>query len=1051
MEDCVRVRGKLRGSAAAGRRGGFALIVSLSILGLVLLVILTVSTLVRMEMMASATQQQDLEARLTARLALAVAAGELQATMGVDRASSLLSTADPEERTAHWSRTFTAGTERWLASGGENAETGGDDLEWTERLSPINGGPEGRIEVAWESGGAEDQRFAWWVGDEGMKTSFAAPDRSLPGLEEGRGLVPENPTDAFVLAQVQARRPRQELFFPQVDFDAHPIDQVEQVRQSDQYALLDAAAQNGPTFHDLTPLALGLPTRPDGGLKRNLSAGAPALADDPFLTPEAAVALDEYLNPSARWEWPNRVALRRGDVDPVAPTRFPTEWSELSPNNRDMPAPELIEGMPVDSLLPVITEMKIYCAVFNEGRDGQHRLRYYGGFQVWNPYAFPLKIHTRDHENGLFFVNVTGTQHLEVALYPPGSDLTGAPLRSFIVNTDTFPQIANANTKNRQEEISFNFQVIMETAQSRPPEAVLLPGQVYHAEWPDVLIDDNALSRLLTNEEEDEWWAEWAPGRGEKPADYGADHIVRIRSVDADGNPAAPRLNIQLKRFIGDNDRNGRRPADYPGELVMEYRNVPFEPFDLTLSGAEYYLGQSNQYNRADYRFAYHFKIENEDELPGILELLAERVDLRQPIIDFDDPDVARLFYVEADAERAVRSGIAFSEIDDGENPFWAQSLNSSEGRAGSFRLYDHPNRPPVSVAALRYLPVVGKNPFMIGTAEGGEWNQLFDRYFLTGATEDGAEFADVPASPRPRRRAWGPGESLPPLPNHRMRISETRLADLGRARPTNPRSMAELARDPDLARALWIEGSFNLNSTSARAWTALLSQHIPDWESRLAQQGAGSSRSLDRVFFRHTFNGGTALPAGRPPLTDLELASVEDLKRQQEVHFGQSFRWLGDDDSGAAALDGLAEALVDRIADYHSANGPIRSLADFLDSGLLAGAIEDSGINDDITESSSLYLREGDVLELIAPVLTTRSDTFKVRIAGENTGASGSPVRRHLEATMVRTHDYVDPAANPSDTPPDELSPVNARFGRSFRVLDYRWLSEVHNNQAGP
>ncbi|MGF1530448.1 MAG: hypothetical protein ACFCU4_03705 [Puniceicoccaceae bacterium] len=1023
---------------------GFALIITLSLVGLVFISVMAISSASRSGIRSSQSLAQNLEAQLVAKLALHIALGEMQTSLGTDAAATLPSGANPGSPTAHWSRSIGGAKEGWLISGGEAFSSGSGSYESTNDILATNGASTIDVMAAWIPGSVDNQRFAWYVSDEGTKASFAIPDRSGPNQSQGRGLLPENPSDAFVLTQLQARRPRSEIFFPDFDLDAYSIPQVDQVRHPEQFQLFSAASDFKTHFHDLTPLSIGLPTRPEGGLKLNLTSGSSALSQESFFNPQAAAVLGKFLDPGPDWSWPSSAALRREDVDPSISARYPEDWTVLSPGNQTLPPPATIDGMFVDSLLPIITEMKIYGAVFNEGRDGQHRLRYYGGFQLWNPYSFPLRIHSRQYNNGIYYINVTGTQHLEVSLYPPAWDGSSPPLRRFVVSTDPFPNIRNANTNNRREELSYNFQLVLETSQPRPPRAIMQPGQVYHAEWPDARDDATGLSRLLTSQSGEEWWAEWAPGRGSRPADYGANHIVRIRSVDTNGQPVAPKLNIQLKRFVGDSDRNGLLPPDYPGSLVMEYRNVPFAPFDMILSGAEYYLAQSGQYNRADYRFAYHFKIENEDEVPGILGQLSERVDLRHPIIDFDDPEVARLFYVESDAELAVRSGTAFSVIDDGESPFWAQTLNRS-GPSGSFRLFDFPNRPPVSLAALRQLPLVGKNPYSIGSEYGEKWNQIFDRYFLTGSTEEGDEFSKVPASPTPRNRSWAKDEPLPPLPNHRLRILDEGLLASGWDRPADPSGMGQLARQPDLAKAVWIEGSFNLNSTSPKAWAALLTQNIPNWESRLAQQGVGSSQALERVFFRHPFNGGAPLPEKQAHLSDPEFALLNGLKQQQQILFGQGFRWLGGDGSdGAKALQRLSESIAAKVRQHHLTSGPFRSISSFLDSGILREAIADSGVNQDITPGSVLYLREGDLLELVAPVLAARSDTFKIYTIGELAAPDGAIVRHRLEATVVRRHEFVDSVANPPEAPSADLSSLNAKLGRAFRILDYRWNPET-------
>lgn len=66
-------------------RGGFALIIALSLMALILLLVLSLSVLTRMEIKASTTQQEYNKARLIALVGLNEALGQLQAEAGPDR------------------------------------------------------------------------------------------------------------------------------------------------------------------------------------------------------------------------------------------------------------------------------------------------------------------------------------------------------------------------------------------------------------------------------------------------------------------------------------------------------------------------------------------------------------------------------------------------------------------------------------------------------------------------------------------------------------------------------------------------------------------------------------------------------------------------------------------------------------------------------------------------------------------------------------------------------------------------------------------------------
>jgi len=91
--------------------------------------------------------------------------------------------------------------------------------------------------------------------------------------------------------------------------------------------------------------------------------------------------------------------------------------------------------------------------------------------------------------------------------------------------------------------------------------------------------------------------------------------------------------------------------------------------------------------------------------------------------------------------------------------------------------------------------------------------------------------------------------------------------------------------------------------------------------------------------------------------------------------------------------------------------------------------------------------ITQGDLMAALAPIATVRGDTFKIRAYGEALDATGKVVtaRAWCEAVVQRVPDYVD--SNPKDTPEVAFSaltsPVNRNFGRQFRIVSFKQLSE--------
>ncbi len=254
-------------------------------------------------------------------------------------------------------------------------------------------------------------------------------------------------------------------------------------------------------------------------------------------------------------------------------------------------------------------------------------------------------------------------------------------------------------------------------------------------------------------------------------------------------------------------------------------------------------------------------------------------------------------------------------------------------------------------------------------------------------------------------------------------------------------------------------DGAFNVNSTSVPAWQALL----------------GSMRDLERP----SLDGGESSGShqlSRSALTAVPGTDAVNSVRQNELWNG--FRTLSDSD-----LNTLATEIVEQVRD----RGPFLSLSDFINrrladdrttsrSGAIDQAIADARVfnralqrdgQTDLRDIGSVetaghrpdnvlyglpgYFTQGDVLTAIAPAITVRGDTFRIRTYGEAQRSNGSVARAWCEAIVRRTPNYVDPsddAAKPAISHSrdvaamGELSQVNLVFGRRFEIVSFRWLS---------
>jgi hypothetical protein len=282
------------------------------------------------------------------------------------------------------------------------------------------------------------------------------------------------------------------------------------------------------------------------------------------------------------------------------------------------------------------------------------------------------------------------------------------------------------------------------------------------------------------------------------------------------------------------------------------------------------------------------------------------------------------------------------------------------------------------------------------------------------------------------------------------------------------------------------LEGGFNINSTSIEAWKAVLStSNIADGLTKIPV----FPNSTNMLQFDGTAASTIAAAFSRYRIPNFN-ESVESTSNQ-DLSIWQGYRVLNESD-----ITILAKEIVKQVR-YR---GPFLSMAEFVNRrlsastdaraqmGVIDAAIAASGLNafietaagkelDEASDSISYlkandygmtknlvaltgntakniptYLTQADILQQIGSKLTARSDTFVIRAYGEARYFSGSIASKSVcEAVVQRLPDYVDLSAgqdafldtNLISPQPDGLSSINERFGRRFKIVQFRWLDE--------
>ncbi len=267
------------------------------------------------------------------------------------------------------------------------------------------------------------------------------------------------------------------------------------------------------------------------------------------------------------------------------------------------------------------------------------------------------------------------------------------------------------------------------------------------------------------------------------------------------------------------------------------------------------------------------------------------------------------------------------------------------------------------------------------------------------------------------------------------------------------------------------IEGPFNVNSDSVEAWKAFLSS------TRDAALLGWSKSDMAP-------GGKTAFPRTGLPIS----GDPESNNSQSQIAVAGQARWAGFRALDDAQITTLAEQIVEQIrARGAQDSAPSLTLGEFVNrrlgsatglqvnEGLLQRAILDSGVNNKMHDEDSRDLRtetpenpgaltgivnpqarqgysaegapsiltQGDLLMALAPVITVRGDTFRIRAYGEARTPEGEvSAKAWCEAIVQRVPEYLDPEDGPEVKPDDLQRDSNRRFGRRFNITSFRWLS---------
>ncbi len=316
----------------------------------------------------------------------------------------------------------------------------------------------------------------------------------------------------------------------------------------------------------------------------------------------------------------------------------------------------------------------------------------------------------------------------------------------------------------------------------------------------------------------------------------------------------------------------------------------------------------------------------------------------------------------------------------------------------------------------------------------------------------------------------------------------------------------SELTDSVKSAGHLWVNGAFNVNSTDKDAWKALLAgtKSLKHPADAAVSNDAMFPRSLDQTSPSKIPPTGTGDDSfsGYRRLTDAQLDTLAD-EITKQVRLRGPFVSLAEfinraivplatnkdrgrsgalqsalDLSGAnISPDGSKSAFSfatqdDKLSLQNDGAGPLADMTGTratplpnndpdpvwavqsrdLNPGAVASIYADRQMISDPTlrpeqgfRSTGIpgWVTQADVLQAIGPVITTRSDTFRVRAYGESLDSSGKVIAKaYCEAVVQRTPSYVDAKNNVASDRGAALNATNQTYGRQFKIVSFRWLS---------
>jgi len=428
---------------AAKKKRGFALLITITLLAFLMLLLVSLSTLTRVETQVASNSQQLAGARQNALMAMNIALGRLQQLAGSDQrvtgTADLVSGRSDTKRnwTGIWDSRPTNGATGvtnganlgWLVSGtaptGAAGVTGALAAASGNTLVDLVGANSTDTSIATNKVQVETQAvkatgvpgldpttsytvgsFAYWVGDEGVKAKVSLTDpwetpsaatKTATGVDDttaaiyrfvgaqrnGIEGVSSTGADTVVTSKLDTAYPATQATFKE---GLSKVLSRGQLAMANPAALMTLATAEKARFHDLTAASFSVMTNVvDGGFKKDLTAwlSQPDSASNPPRNTDYIANASTYM---PRWSQIRSYAGVVADGTAKGPvlqdaTALPTT------------AVSATIAAPKQGIYPVITYSRMGYNVSCAGAGQPMAFHLFPVVTLWNPYNVPIAAH----------------------------------------------------------------------------------------------------------------------------------------------------------------------------------------------------------------------------------------------------------------------------------------------------------------------------------------------------------------------------------------------------------------------------------------------------------------------------------------------------------------------------------------------------------------------------------------------------------------------------------------------------------------------------------